>query len=292
MRSLIVFLLTLLVAVTGAAQVVQPSYVRQSKSAQIQVFTAAQTSTAIDTTFTSSVIETTSFNGAQVSIDFDMSCNGDIFVLSSLTKDGTFVWAGAQSPNSSRSLDSILASPAIYNVSNFGPYIKFRFVVMGGCPNGLNLSTTLVPFPSNVTVQGDVSNPSFPVEIGGKYGTAPTDSIIPITATSYNALYVKDAAYPFNLGSSPYVVSNLSTTTVFTNSTGESLSISIQNQGTVPVRCGTDGSVTAASYEFSLKAGAVAGDGSGGSQQFVLAKDKSIQCIAIGGAGSVSALEY
>ena len=193
MRSFATFLLTLLVALTATAQVVQPSYVRQSKSAQIQVFTAAQTSTtAVPRVFDSSVIETTSFNSSQLFIDFDFFCSGIVRVLSGLNKNGPFVETASATPNGYKDIDTILNSPTIYNVTNFGPYIKVQFSTPN-CPNGLNLSATLIPFPSNVTVQGDTSNASFPVQIGGKFVTS--GGITALSASpSGGDLYVRPRA--------------------------------------------------------------------------------------------------
>ena len=291
MRSLIVFLLTLLVAVTGAAQVVQPSYVRQSKSAQVQVFTAAQTSSVGVVTFDSAVIETTSFNSVQLFVDFDILCSGDLIVLFSLNKTGPFIQATQSSPNSFKDLDDIDSSPALYNVSNIAPYIKFRFDSMG-CPNGLNASATLVPFPSNVTVQGDKSNRSFPVPTG-VYGYPLGTTLFQVSGAPDGQGLASMYVSPKSLGgsnTSPVTVSNLSATTVYSNA-GNDLTVILQNQGTVPVRCGIS-AVTAADYQFALKASTVAGDGTGGVQSIVKTKNADLNCIAVGSPGSVSVIAY
>jgi hypothetical protein len=188
-------------------------------------------------------------------------------------------------------LDDIDSSPALYNVSNIAPYIKFRFDSMG-CPNGLNASATLIPFPSGVTVQGDKSNRSFPIPVG-VYG-GPTDNILYQTSGAPDgqglaSIYVS----PKSLGganTSPVTVSNLSATTVYSNA-GNDLTVVLQNQGTVPIRCGIS-TVTASDYQFSLKASTAAGDGTGGVQSIVKTKTADLKCIAIGAPGSVSVLAY
>jgi hypothetical protein len=288
--SLFVFLL----AFAASAQVVQPSYVRQSKSALVQVFTAAQTSTGAITSFDSSVIETTSFNSVQVSLDFDPSCAGNIQVLSSLSKTGPFI-LNAAAPNGQTALSSFAAVPVIYNVGNLGPYVKFRFNAFG-CVNGINLAATLVPFPSNVIVNGDMSAVQFPVEIGSKYydrGTS-REMIKPLTSDFIGSLDVRSKPVPVDF-STPVSVSSASATTVISaGSLTYDSTVIIQNQGTVPVRCKAllIGAMDASNYGFSLKAGSVAGDGLGGVQQILLGSGINLKCIAIGGTGSVGITLY
>ena len=212
--------------------------------------------------------------------------------MSGLNKNGPFVETASATPNGYKDIDTILNSPTIYNVTNFGPYIKVQFSTPN-CPNGLNLSATLIPFPSNVTVQGDTSNASFPVQIGGKFVTS--GGITALSASpSGGDLYVRPRAVGASgfLPTSPVSISSASATTVFSGDSANDVTIVLQNQGTFPVRCGTEPTVNSTTYSFSLRAASVAGDGSGGTQQLVLYQQLPIKCIAIGGTGTVSYLIY
>jgi hypothetical protein len=283
-------LLLCLFAFAASAQVVQPVYTRQSKSAQVQAFTATQTSyVGAVKDFDSAVVETTSFNSVQMLVDFDALCTGDIIVLFSLTKTGPFIQSTLAAPNAFKDLDDVLSVPAIYNVSNIAPYIKFRFTT-DNCPNGLNLSAVLVPFPSNVTVQGDKTDVSFPVAVGGYDKDNGTVSLGMTTAE--RSVYVTPKSVGFNpVAASPVAVSAASATTIYSGDTNNDVNIILQNQGTFPVRCGIN-AASATDYQFSLRAASVAGDGSGGVQQVVLKRTLPVKCISIGGAGSVSFTIY
>ncbi len=285
--ALFVFLFTL----TAAAQV-QPTYNRQSKSNQVQVLTATQTASAGYKSTDSNVIETTTFDAAQVLADFAPTCGGSIYVLSSLSKTGPFVLTNQSSPNSIKDITSMVLSPTFYNVGNFGPYIKFRFISMSGCPDGINISAILIPFPSSVTVQGDTSNINFPVQIG-----APglnSNIMQPLRSGAGGGLYVKEKAAGSSSQGFILSIPSASPTAVINipGVSADDYKVTIQNQGTFPVRCGIQSSFSASDYAFSLKASSVAGDGTGGLLQFVLPNIRALNCIGIGGTSSVSVLYY
>lgn len=162
-----------------------------------------------------------------------------------------------------------------YFVGNTLPYLKVTLANFGGSAAPCSLTVKIIPiplspvnFPSGRSPRGTpLSQTESPVVMGGvNYGTPPIPYSLRVNASGY--AYV-NPSNPSLETTTPITLVAATTTTIFTL-TNTQPCVRVMNTGTDPVfvAAGTNAaSLTSSRYSLLLRAGTVAGDGTGGSER-------------------------
>ena len=273
MTRIIAVLFTLLVAFGASAQVVQPVYVRPSKSSAYPALANKGVGTHL-----SSVIDMTAFTGLQYVVTSSSPASGcevNVTVKGALTKDATtFI----QNSGYNNSIQVFSPFPALVTVPSVMPFVKIEMIIGGaGCGDTFTLAVVGDPFPSTVNVAG-TSREGYP---GVQYSSTVSgidrttanpgpaaNTARSVGVDSIGSVFTRPASALSNFD--PVTVSGVAAwTLVYTNQNRAPVTMTVQNVGTTAVGCAfTSGGSPSSSLAFILKAGSVANDGTGGDRAF------------------------
>jgi hypothetical protein len=259
MTRIITSLFVFLLAFAASAQVVQPSYVRQSKGATITLFSNVTATTE------SAIFDMAPYAGLQIFATFASSpanCDGFIQTLGSGEKTAnTFDFTDFDENGSYYFNDPVY--PVSFTLSNVPQFVKFRFLLPGGSTcTGITVKVTPIPFPSRQIVIGTSSDGSYstlqwPVITGAKTENGLTQTL---KANNIRELITKPGGVAhtgsnYDADTSPVTIASNAgpaTITYYAVNT-ENPVVQVQNVGTVDVVCGFLDTTSAATPQYSFK---------------------------------------
>lgn len=292
MTRIAIVILTLLVALTSAAQVVQPSYIRPSKGAAVSVFTNQSLAAPV----TSAVYDWSAFSSVQVLLTVSAppdTCAQvpSVSVLGAVTAGGTYSTTLMQDTNANFIVPTTTnIRTSAYFVNNAAPFIK---VAMNGFPGlgatACTASVTIVPQPlnSNVVIGPTQRNDklnglTFPVLIGGVDST----NIARIaTFTTSGALKVVDGTGAQTSTNSATTLVTNAATLVSAASTSV-CSVTVVNRNTTACYCSTTNAVSSAN---GIPLNPATGANLAGGTYTFSAYGGNVYCITAAGTTDVTA---
>lgn len=258
----LILILSMFGSCMAHAQVVQPTYVRPSKGANIQVFSGVP---PLVRAF-GPVFDFSGFSALQVTVEATgapaiNSCryHPRVITSGSLAKTGPFALIAAENAEFTyyvvTAAASLTQSSISYTVNQVAPFIQMSWEAIDyhvGANCTYKISMTPLPLQTGTFIVRNVALPTPPPPSNVSIPALP-DSIEVVQPSGYIVDYLR-----------------------------------FQNVGTVPVACGYGYAPDLTYYSFNLSAGVVADDGKGGA----LEMSRLIPSIKCGGVGGVGKIAY